>query len=268
MIPYTECVAICGSSISFSSVLILSGIFFYSGYMLAYSKGKRTSGQYHVCNCEDNDVYSSDSEDEENSSDTDDEESYSNPPASSPSMNEFMEEMELAVKKSTEGEPSEFITVMTAKEIEEFERNTPPEEVRPAGKTSVSHVPIETSEADKAYLRQKSYIECRAPIVRAGTGRYATNRDLESVESTKLYTEDRDKLKAVLNSLIKGKDYVFAASTLTDVYGYECRIRRFSAAGACIRVSKTCLHEHPRIARAIDIIINDKDIVIDTVVSV
>ena len=246
----------------------------YAGYKDCY---KKTSGQYHVCNCENNDVYSSESEeseDEENSSDTD-EESYSNSPPSSktesPSMNEFMKDMELTVKKPAQGQPSEFITGMSAKEIEEFERDTPPEEVRPAGKASVSHVPVETSEvseADKAYLRQKSYIECRAPIVRAGTGRYATNRDLESVESSKLYTEDRDKLKAVLNSLIKGKDYVFAASTLTDVYGYDCRIRRFSVANACIRVSKTSIHEHPRIARGIDIIIDDKDIVIDTVVTV
>ena len=245
----------------------------YAGYKDCY---KKTSGQYHVCNCEDNDVHPSDSdyEDEESSSDTDSEETYSIPPSSaksSSSMNKFMENMESAVKRSSEGDSSEFITGMSAKEIEEFERDTPPEEVRPAGNTSVSHVPVQTSEvseADRAYLRQKSYIECRAPIVRAGTGRYATNRDLESVESTKLSTEDRDKLKTVLNSLIKGKDYVFAASTLTDVYGYDCRIRRFSVANACIRVSKTSIHEHPRIARGIDVIIDDKDIVIDTVVSV
>jgi hypothetical protein len=234
---------------------------------------KRNTEQYHVCNCEDKDVYYSDSEDEENSS-TEDEEYDSTPPSSvkaSSSMNKFMEEMESAVKKSSEGDSSEFITVMSAKEIEEFEKATPPEEVRPAKETLVSNVQNEIfglSDEDEAFLKQKSYIECRAPIVRAGSGRYATNRDLESIESTKLSTEDRERLKAVLNRLINGKDYVFAASLLTDVYGYDCRIRQFSVANACIRVSKASIHEHPRIAREVDIIIDKEHIVIDTVVSV
>lgn len=232
----------------------------YAGYKDCY---KRTSGQYHVCNCEDNDEgVDSDTEESDSEDEFSDDEEGSTPSSSkstpSSSMNKFMEDMETAVKESSTGQSSEF---MSAKEIEE---------VRPAEKASVSHTSDESelSEEDRAYLRQKSYIECHAPIVRAGTGRYATNRDLESVPSTKLYSEDRDKLKSILNRLIKGKDYVFAASTLTDVYGYDCRIRRFSAENACIRVSKTCIHEHPRIARSVDIIIDDKDIVIDVIVSV
>ena len=42
MLPYTECAAICGNSISLPSFFILSSLFFYGGYVLSSIRSKST----------------------------------------------------------------------------------------------------------------------------------------------------------------------------------------------------------------------------------
>lgn len=42
MLPYAECAAICGNSISLPSFFILSSIFFYGGYVLSSIRSKST----------------------------------------------------------------------------------------------------------------------------------------------------------------------------------------------------------------------------------
>jgi hypothetical protein len=76
----------------------------YAGYKDCY---KRTSGQYHVCNCEDNDVYSSDS-----SSDSEDEQERSKGKPANKFVEKLEDKLEDAKKPLTQDE-TDFLKQMS-----------------------------------------------------------------------------------------------------------------------------------------------------------